>query len=314
MHVPSGVLLRFAGSSETFFVRPSVETVITTRTPAGGGPCSVAHCFTPLPWSWIASLYGSPFGFFSGGFFSGGFFSGGAFGSDPVSATTAEPAPSFVGPSFFGGRVSSGDDVMLTTAGGCWFCICFQTRNSAPPAMPTIASASNGHTMLRFGACACGIDPMGKRLWPLVLDSLLNGGGVCWPVKSFASRAGPPSERISTGASVIVESTAGNSSSSSSPWTPGWVASSCAISGIVERAPAFVLCTTRTTWSVRLRSSPSNSRRMKSPISPCDHGRSPWIESSTAVPNCRADSHRFAGSRSSARASVTASASGTSGR
>jgi len=38
--------------------------------------------------------------------------------------------------------------VMLTTEGGCCCCICFQTRNSAAPAIPIIAIARIGHTRL----------------------------------------------------------------------------------------------------------------------------------------------------------------------
>ena len=214
---------------------------------------------------------------------------------------------------------------MLTTAGGCCCCICFQTRNSAPPAIPTIAIATSGQTTLRAGfggtICACGIDipgmpgavPIGCRLTPLLLDSEPNGGGVTCPVNSLPSWGGRVA-RISSGVSVIVESTAGNSSSSSSSIDGVRLVvvrdqrhrRPRVHVGLVDRGRHLVAALAQVVGELAAE---------KSPISPCDHGRlSVGIASSTAlaelarrlVPVGRIALERVR--------DVAASTSGTSGR
>lgn len=95
---------------------------------------------------------------------------------------------------------------------------------------------------------------------------------------------------------------------------------SAAISGIVVRPMPGSATAVR--WialaisSLRLPMSPRNAPRMKSPTSPCDHGRLPSVASasSTALASRRALANRVAGSRSSAFAITCASASDVSGR
>src|SRR5512146_3245715 len=113
------------------------------------------------------------------------------------------------------------------TAGccGCWFCICFQTRNSAPPAIATIAIASIGHTRLRWPTtttgllcvlCATGPLPRsGCRLGALPVDSPSdeNGGGVLLENGSVVGRS--TFDDTKRGAESISVSSDGNAPSSS---------------------------------------------------------------------------------------------------